>query len=196
MLDSKTLATSFSVAKEAPDRNSRFFLVGRFFVYSVMVRLKYFSDSTISRGSIGLFFSILIFTSYFTAPNIRFHVVYSAASAKLSNTSLSIMNRTKTVLMTSRSFWGFRFQEGRHGFINAGCEINNCILTKNHSYLPDYAFDAFLVHMPTQRKGPWILPNRKNYQIFIFFSTEPPGNLLLHSTQIRFFFSKSPEENE
>jgi hypothetical protein len=140
-----------------------------------MVQFKSLSDNTISRAFFSLFLSILVFTSYFTAPNIRLYAAYTAANPKFSNTSLSIINRTKTVLMTSHSFWGFRFQEGRHGFINAGCEVNNCILTKNHSYLPDYAFDAFLVHMPTQRNGPWILPNRRKDQIFIFFSTEPPG---------------------
>lgn len=72
--------------------------------------------------------------------------------------------------------WGFRFTMGRLGFINAGCEVTNCLLTTNHSYVKDYNFDAFLVHTPTQRKGPWILPNRRPDQIFIMFSTEPPGN--------------------
>ena len=148
-----------------------------------MYRLKLLLDNTISRFTLGLFISTIIFTSYFNSLNLGFHAIYIDEinpQQVLSNTSLSILKRTKTVLMTSRSFWGFRFQEGRHGFINAGCEINNCLLTKNHSYLPSYEFDAFLVHLPTQRNGTWILPNRRKDQLFIFFSTEPPGKPLLH----------------
>lgn len=99
-------------------------------------------------------------------------------TAMLNKRELSIINRTKLILVTSSQLWGLRFNMGRVGFINAGCEVNNCALTTNHTYIEDYNFDAFVVHGPTQRKGPWILPNRRRHQIFILFSTEPPGESL------------------
>lgn len=92
--------------------------------------------------------------------------------------SLSILNETKIILLlTWGKYWRMRFSMGRIGFINAGCEVSNCILTQNQKFVPGYDFDAFLVHMPTARKGPWILPNRTSNQIFVLFSTEPPGIL-------------------
>lgn len=94
----------------------------------------------------------------------------------LKESELSTINRTKMVLMVNPPFWGFRFNMGRLGFINAGCEVSNCVLTTNHSYVTNYNFDAFMIHVPTQRKSHWSLPNRRRDQMFIFFSTEPPGN--------------------
>ena len=161
---------------EGTERADFFFkLLAFIFLTYVMIQFKLLLENVIARFSLGLFVSIIIFTSYLNTHNIRFHTINTEINRKLSKSSISILQETKTVLMTSRSFWGFRFQEGRVGFINAGCEVNNCLLTKNHTYLPAYAFDAFLVHMPTQRNGTWILPNRRKDQLFIFFSTEPPG---------------------
>lgn len=93
----------------------------------------------------------------------------------LKESELSIINQTKTVLMVKHPYWGLRFTLGRLGFVNAGCEVSNCILTTNHSYVKDYNFDAFVIHVPTQRKGLWTLPNRRRDQMFVLFSTEPPG---------------------
>lgn len=95
----------------------------------------------------------------------------------------SIVNGTKIVLLITnkREYWGMRFSMGRIGIINAGCEVSNCILTDNHSFVPKYNFDAFMVHIPTARKGPWILPNRTSKQIFVLYSTEPPGKLKIYA---------------
>jgi len=93
--------------------------------------------------------------------------------------SFSVLNGTKIILLLSSGlYWGMRFSMGRIGFINAGCEVNNCILTQNRSFVPGYNYDAFMVHMPTAYdEKPWILPNRTSQQIFVLFSTEPPGKL-------------------
>ena len=88
---------------------------------------------------------------------------------------LSIVNGTKTILMASKWYWGMRFHDGRYGFVDVGCEVNNCVLTKNHTFVPNYQFDAFLIHLPTERKDLWTFPNRTDNQIFVLFSTEPPG---------------------
>lgn len=91
------------------------------------------------------------------------------------NQKSSIMSKTKTVLLINPPFYSLRFQEGRLGFIDAGCDVSNCVLTSNHSYVNDYNFDAFMFHVPLQSKARWRLPNRRNDQIFIFFGLEPPG---------------------
>lgn len=93
----------------------------------------------------------------------------------LKESEFSIINHTKTVLMVKTPYWGFRFNLGRLGFVNAGCNVSNCVLTTNHSYVKDYNFDAFVIHVPTQRKGVWTVPNRRRDQMFVLFSTEPPG---------------------
>lgn len=96
------------------------------------------------------------------------------------STRLSVINSMKTVLLTSPAYWGMKFEMGRLGFINAGCEVSNCVLTTNISYVNDYNFDAFMIHAPSQWGGRWPLPGkRRRDQIFIFFSTEPPGNKYL-----------------
>lgn len=126
--------------------------------------------------------TVIIFTTYMP-PQSQYMALVSDISIHPASTKiqLSILNKTKIVLLTYSQLWGFRFNMGRLGFINAGCEVTNCFLTTNHTYVKDYNFDAFLVHTPTQRKGPWILPNRRPDQIFIMFSTEPPGNSTLHN---------------
>jgi hypothetical protein len=121
----------------------------------------------------------IIFMTYLSPQSMYVpHALDSSAFVQSipSKSQLSIVNHTKIVLLTYPHLWGFRFNMGRVGFINAGCEVSNCILTTNHTYVKDYNFDAFLIHGPTQRKGPWILPNRRRDQVFILFSTEPPGN--------------------
>jgi hypothetical protein len=127
----------------------------------------------------------IIFSTYLSSPQPQYmpHFVDTSVQSTQKKSQLSIVNQTKIVLLTYPQLWGFRFSMGRVGFINAGCEVSNCVLTTNHTYVKDYNFDAFLVHGPTQRKGPWILPNRRRDQVFILFSTEPPGNQLssIHS---------------
>jgi hypothetical protein len=120
----------------------------------------------------------IIFTTYLSPRSLYVqHTIDSSTFVQSTSkkSQLSIVNHTKIVLLTYPHLWGFRFNLGRVGFINAGCEVSNCILTTNHTYVKDYNFDAFLIHGPTQRKGPWILPNRRRDQVFILFSTEPPG---------------------
>lgn len=97
----------------------------------------------------------------------------------ISKDPFSIINGTKTILMTrsASSYWGMRFPQGRYGFINIGCDVSNCFLTTNHTYVKNYDFDAFLIHVPTERKDLWQLPSRRQDQIFVFFSTEPPGKI-------------------
>lgn len=88
---------------------------------------------------------------------------------------LSCINGTKTILLWKNS-WGYRFGTGRHPFINAACPVSNCIITQNETYVKDADFDAFVIHLPTQ-KTPWKLENRRRDQIFVFFSTEPPYHM-------------------
>lgn len=124
-----------------------------------------------------LLLAILATTVIFTTNlSPRFWIQGDLLTLHSSSNKLSILNKTKIVLLTDSHLWGFRFNKGRVGFINAGCEVSNCVLTTNHSYVRDYNFDAFMVHAPTQRKGLWNPPNRRRDQIFILFSTEPPGN--------------------
>ena len=120
----------------------------------------------------------IIFSTYLSSPQPQYmpRFVDTSVQSTQKKSQLSIVNQTKIVLLTYPQLWGFRFSMGRVGFINAGCEVSNCVLTTNHTYVKDYNFDAFLVHGPTQRTGPWILPNRRRDQVFILFSTEPPGN--------------------
>lgn len=127
---------------------------------------------------IGICVITLICATFPRLPRLQIERVQNTTSFPplLKKSELSTINGTKTVLMVNPSFWGFRLEMGRIGFINAGCEVTNCVLTTNHSYVKDYNFDAFMVHVPTQRKGPWSLPNRRTDQMFILFSTEPPGN--------------------
>nr|CAH0107192.1 unnamed protein product [Daphnia galeata] len=121
----------------------------------------------------------IIFSTYLSSPQPQYmpHFVDTSVQSTQKKSQLSIVNQTKIVLLTYPQLWGFRFSMGRVGFINAGCEVSNCVLTTNHTYVKDYNFDAFLVHGPTQRKGPWILPNRRRDQVFILFSTEPPDHM-------------------
>lgn len=109
------------------------------------------------------------------------------------NNKLSVLNQTKIVLLKDSHLWGFRFNKGRVGFINAGCEVSNCVLTTNHSYVKDYNFDAFMIHAPTQRKGIWNPPNRRRDQIFILFSTEPPGTVMYWYSTMSEFTEWNPE---
>lgn len=138
------------------------------------------SNTVIKLLLLAMIATVIIFTTYMP-PQSQYVSQISDIPIRPTSTKiqLSILNKTKIVLLTYPQLWGFRFTMGRLGFINAGCEVTNCLLTTNHSYVKDYNFDAFLVHTPTQRKGPWILPNRRPDQIFIMFSTEPPGNLTL-----------------
>ncbi|KAK4008233.1 hypothetical protein OUZ56_013382 [Daphnia magna] len=136
------------------------------------------SNTVIKLLLLAMIATVIIFTTYMP-PQSQYVSQISDIPIRPTSTKiqLSILNKTKIVLLTYPQLWGFRFTMGRLGFINAGCEVTNCLLTTNHSYVKDYNFDAFLVHTPTQRKGPWILPNRRPDQIFIMFSTEPPDHM-------------------
>ena len=120
-------------------------------------------------------FTIMVMVTY--SPLYEKNQIFLPQFKKTDQLRLSIIDRPKVILSLTSQLWGFRFYMGRMGFINAGCEVSNCVLTVNRSYVEDYNFDAFLIHTPTERKGPWNPPNRRKNQIFILFSTEPPGKI-------------------
>lgn len=136
------------------------------------------AHNTPTVSAILFFLCFAVYVIYVTVPHVRTVDTDQDWATQYQSTSfasqLSVLNGTKIVLLTSSAYWGMRFHEGRLGFINAGCKVSNCFLTYNHTFVPDYAFDAFLFHIPTQTKV-WFLPNRKPEQIFVLFSTEPPG---------------------
>lgn len=97
-------------------------------------------------------------------------------------TQLSIIGRTKTILITEH-MWGYRFGYGRLGFTHAACPVQNCKIS-----FADMSsagkFDAVMVHIPPWKKKnrslseiPDIFKGRRPDQSYVFFSTEPPGHL-------------------
>ncbi len=88
---------------------------------------------------------------------------------------ISVVKDMKNILLWKNS-WGYRFGVGRTAFTNAGCRISNCLITYNETLMPLDKFDAFVIHPPTQTTQ-WKLKNRRPDQIFVMFSTEPPGHM-------------------
>ena len=88
------------------------------------------------------------------------------------DTQLSIISQTKKILIVA-PLRGYRFVNGRAGFINSGCPVSNCIITSNRSQIPNFDVDAFIVQLPNRLK-PWKPKKRRTDQVFVFFSTEPP----------------------
>ena len=157
------------------------------------------SNTVIKLLLLAMLATTIIFTTYLS-PQSQYvpHFMDNSVQFTPKKSQLSILNETKIVLLTYPQLWGFRFNMGRVGFINAGCGVSNCILTTNHTYVKDYNFNAFLIHGPTQRKGPWILPNRRRDQVFILFSTEPPGNstLININSNAKFYLNEIYSERD
>ena len=103
-------------------------------------------------------------------------VQYQSTNQKAANKGdlwkrVSVAKRTKNIFMWNIS-WGF--PNGRSPFIDSGCRVNNCFLTRNISKLPQSEFDAFVIHTPNQ-KTPWHgIKNRRPDQMFVMLNLEPP----------------------
>ena len=100
-----------------------------------------------------------------------------------SNRFWSVLNGTKKILLVKNSWlnphrldsWLHPYATGRNPFISAGCRVSNCLLTTDKTQVKEDEFDAYVVHVPTQKKR-WELKNRKAHQVFIMLTLEPPPN--------------------
>jgi len=94
-----------------------------------------------------------------------------------SSVSYSSINGTKSILLWHEA-WGYRFHPaGRAVFIDKACPVSNCVITLDANYVRDFNFDAFVIHPPTQKKRWTQLKKRRQDQIFVLFTTEPPMHM-------------------
>ena len=109
----------------------------------------------------------------------------------LKEEDMQTLYRTKTILILVPS-WGYDFLMGRTGFINGGCPVSNCMLTKNESLLAESEYDAVIMHIPSF-KAHWASRQRNDHQMYIFFTNEVPGMYKMPTNVTHFdgFFNRT-----
>ena len=99
----------------------------------------------------------------------------------------------KKILMFSYLSNTHRFLTmGRTGFIEADCPVSNCYITLNQSAAAEDEFDS-IIFQGWQFNETWRKRKRKPHQMYIFYSSEPPGlNGMAHDLdQYNGFFNRT-----
>ncbi|KAI9554291.1 hypothetical protein GHT06_019563 [Daphnia sinensis] len=100
---------------------------------------------------------------------------------------ISVTERTKNILLWN-DVWGYRFGIGRAAFIDAGCRVSNCFITRNSNYVPHEDFDAIIIN-PSTQKTPYNFAKRKSNQRFVMYTNEPPAHMPQNMNEFDNYFN-------
>ena len=95
--------------------------------------------------------------------------------SELNNNSNSSITKTILIWNAHSRFELDVFGQGRQPFVDNGCRVSDCFITKNRSWAALHQFDAVIFNMPplSIHKLP-VDRHRRADQRYIFFSQEPP----------------------